>query len=223
MITDNDIEVLKFLNKYGQTYLNVLGQTFFKNEQSARDRINKLYKQKIIKYKKTKLMTPRRAIILSKHGEKFLENELGITPKNYSINLSTIFHNVIEQITDFYLNQIGNTERTTIKTHYKNLNHIPDFIFINENDRKFYIEIETTIKSEKSYKKISLDTKKDSPYGIIYITENKKKIKTLSKKFGVDGKLHFIDIETLKNNILSHKLIKAYSQNFVFENQDLFS
>ena len=53
-----------------------------------------------------------------------------------------------------FLNQIGKVERTTIVNHYKELNHIPDMIYTNENERRFYIECETTLKSKQSYNEL---------------------------------------------------------------------
>ena len=44
MITKRDIEIFKFINRYGKSYIEVLGQTFFPSIQNARNRINKLSK-----------------------------------------------------------------------------------------------------------------------------------------------------------------------------------
>jgi len=71
MITNRDIEIFKFINRYGKSYIEVMGKTFFNNEQVARNRINSLFKQGFISYWNTNLMTPRRAIILSEEIKKY--------------------------------------------------------------------------------------------------------------------------------------------------------
>ena len=78
MITNRDIEIFKFVNKYGKTYIEVLAKTFFTNEQVARNRINTLAKQNLISYWNTNLMKPRRAIVLTADTKVMLEDEFEI-------------------------------------------------------------------------------------------------------------------------------------------------
>ena len=48
MITKRDKEIVDFINIFGKTYYKVLGETFFNNEQVARNRINLLIKRKYL-------------------------------------------------------------------------------------------------------------------------------------------------------------------------------
>ena len=101
MLTNRDIEIFKFLNRYGKTYIEVLGKTFFSSEQIARNRVNRLAKYNLIGYWNTGLMKPRRALVLTSDSKVYLDEELGYEVKKAKINQTTIHHNVLEQITDF--------------------------------------------------------------------------------------------------------------------------
>ncbi|QOP45542.1 hypothetical protein [Sulfurimonas paralvinellae] len=177
MITDRDIEIFKFINKYGKSYIEVLAKTFFTNEQVARNRMNILAKQNLITYWNTNLMKPRRAIVLTSDTKSMLENDFDITPRNAKLNRTTIQHNIIEQIVDFHLSKIGTVERTTVYTHKEKLHHIPDFIFINGSGNKINIEVELTKKSAPRYAKLMQSVSKDNPDAIIYVLTSKEKIK----------------------------------------------
>ena len=87
MITNRDIEIFKFINKYGKTYIEVLAKTFFTNEQVARNRINSLAKQNLISYWNTNLMKPRRAIVLTADTKAMLEDEFEIKAKNVKLKI----------------------------------------------------------------------------------------------------------------------------------------
>jgi len=214
MITNRDIEIFKFINRYGKSYIEVIGKTFFENEQVARNRINSLYKQGFISYWKTNLMTPRRAIILTEEIKKYLYEEFDIKPKNAKLNVSTIEHNMIEQLADFYLSKLENStvERTTVFTHSKKLNHIPDLIYHHEKG-KVYIEVETSKKSSKRYISIFENMKKDNVLQVIYIVKNEKLLNNYSASFPKWNKLKFITIDNLINNIKTKNKIEPISQD----------
>lgn len=201
MITDRDIEIFKFINKYGKSYIEVLAKTFFSNEQVARNRMNILAKQNLITYWNTSLMKPRRAIVLTSDTKSMLENDFDITPRNAKLNRTTIQHNIIEQIVDFHLSKIGTVERTTVYTHRDKLHHIPDFIFTNESGNKINIEVELTKKSAPRYAKLMQLVAKDNPDAIIYILTSKEKIKSFATIMPKWHKLFFISIEDLIKNI----------------------
>lgn len=212
MLTQRDKEVLTFLNRYGKTYLEVLGETFFNNIQVARNRINKLAKDGLIGYWNTGLMKPRRALVLTKDSREYLENELGLEPKNAKINKSTIEHNVIEQIADYHLQKIGTVERTTVYKHFSKLHHVPDFIFTNDNGSRFYIEVELTKKSQARYKSIVHSMSRDNPNGIVYVTDTKERASAIAKTMPIWDKLYFIDIQTLVSNITEHGKLRPTKQ-----------
>jgi len=213
MITERDIEIFKFINRYGKSYIEVLGKTFFGTEQGARNRINILKKQNLISYWNTNLMTPRRAIVLSDEIKNYLEDELDIKPKNAKLNTSTIEHNIIEQLSDFYLSKLenSNVERTTVYTHSKNLNHVPDLI-LNHEKGKIYIEVETSKKNPKRYIEIFKSMQKDNVLQVIYVVKNETTLSSYAATFPSWKKLRFITINKLIENIKSENRMNAMSQ-----------
>lgn len=217
MLTNRDIEIFKFLNRYGKTYIEVLGKTFFPSEQIARNRINRLAKYNLIGYWTTGLMKPRRALVLTSDSKTYLDEELGYEIKKAKINQTTIHHNVVEQITDFHLQKIGKVERATVYTHYKHLNHIPDFIYHNAEGKKFYIECEVTKKSASRYNDIVSKAIKDNPYAVIYVADTMEKAKAIAKIMPTWEKLFFIDLEGLIKNINESNKIQPISQKALLE------
>jgi hypothetical protein len=212
MITERDLEIFKFINQYGKTYIEVLAKTFFSNEQVARNRMNILAKQNLISYWNTNLMKPRRAIVLTSDTKNMLEDEHEIKPRNVKINRTTINHNILEQIADFHLQKIGTIERTTVSTHQEKLHHIPDFIFTNLSGNKINIEIELTKKSAPRYKKLMQDVSKDDVDAIIYILEDNSKIKSFASVMPKWHKLFFISIDNLIKNIAQTGQINPLAQ-----------
>jgi len=212
MITERDIKIFKFINKYGKSYIEVLAKTFFTNEQVARNRINILAKQNLISYWNTGLMKPRRALVLTADTRSMLENEYEIILRSTKLNRTTIHHNVIEQIADYHLSKIGTVERTTVYTHKEKLHHIPDFIFTNENGNKINIEVELTKKSAPRYVKLMQSVSKDNPDAIIYILSSKDKIKSYASIMPKWHKLFFISIDELIKNIKQTGQIKPTPQ-----------
>lgn len=218
MITPRDIEVFKFINRYGKSYNEVLGKTFFSNTSTASKRMYQLQKQGLITFWKTSLLSPRRAIVLTNETKEFLEKEYELKVKNTKINVSTIHHNILEQITDYHLSKIGVVLKTTISEHSKTLHHVPDFIFTSKNNQRFNIEIELTKKSQERYKMILLNTNKDDVDGILYIFETKNDIERYINFMPKDSRLLFIDINTMISNIASLERINPISQD-----ENLFS
>ena len=212
MITERDLEIFKFINRYGKTYIEVLAKTFFTNEQVARNRMNALAKQNLISYWNTGLMKPRRAVVLTSDTKAMLEEEHELTAKSVKLNRTTIQHNIIEQIADYHLSQIGTVERTTVFTHNDKLHHIPDFIFTNEFGNKINIEVELTKKSAPRYTKLMQAVSKDNPDAIIYILDSPSKIKSYASIMPKWHKLFFISIDELIKNIEQTGQIKPHSQ-----------
>ncbi len=212
MITKRDIEIFKFINRYGKTYNDVLAKTFFNSSITSSKRVNELKKQGLLTFWNTNLMSPRRAILLTNEAKQFLENEHQIKPKNTKLNMTTIRHNMIEQVADFWLQTIGEVERTTVSTHTKVLHHIPDFIFTSQKNQRFNIEVEVTKKTVDRYQKILLDCSKDDVDGILYIFKIKDDIKRYIDYLPRDNRLLFIDIDSLVFNIKTKGKIEPISQ-----------
>lgn len=211
MLTERDKEILQFINVFGKTYYEVLGVTFFKNDQMARNRISKLAKQKVFSYLKTGLESPRRALTLGASGKDYIDVELGEYVKVPKISNTTVHHNIIEQIVYYHLSQIGSVERTTIATHHKLLNHIPDLIYTTNSGTRIYIEVEITKKSNYRYKEIMSKIIKDNPDKLLYISDTADRAKSIVETIGYWGnKLTYIDIESFIKNVTETKKISPH-------------
>lgn len=200
MITKRDEEILKFINFFGKTYTKVLEKTFFPSFSAAENRVANLKKQDIISFWNTNLVSPRRAIVLSESTKNYFERHLDIKVKKTKIHLSTIEHNIIEQITFFWLQKIGEVKRTVVFNDSKDLNHTPDFILFSQ-EKKINIEIEITKKTEKRYKEIIFKSSKDGADYILYVVKKKEDIKRFAEYLPRSNKLMFIDINSLIHNI----------------------
>ena len=210
MITNRDIEVIKFINVFGKSYDIVLSKTFFKSEAMARKRIAKINKMELVSFWKTNLMSPRRAIVLTNEAKEYLKNELEIKPKNPKLNITTLQHNIIEQLAYYHLLKIGKVIRTTVYEHGNKLHHIPDFI-LETGGKRINIEVELTKKSVKRYTSLLMATKKDNIDAILYIVKNKSDIERLKNHLPKDNRLLFIDIDSMIDNINHHNKINPIS------------
>ena len=200
MITPRDEDILHFINKFGQSYSEVLAQTFFPSLSSATNRITTLKKQGLISFWNTNLMSPRKAIVLSQDTKEYFERELEIRVKRPKINLSTVKHSILEQISYYWLQQIGDIRRTTIINDSLILNHVPDFI-LKTQEKIINIEIEITKKTQKRYKEILLKSSKDGANYLLYIFKNKEDVKRFGEYMPRSNKLMLIDIDSLIENI----------------------
>lgn len=213
MITKRDIEVFKFINRYGKSYLEVLGQTFYPTVQNARNRFNKLSKYELIGYWTTGLMKPRRAIVLRDEVKSLLENEHDIKSKKAKLNVSTIHHNMVEQLADFYISKLdGWVERATVYEHSKKLHHIPDLIYHHPQGR-IYIEVELTKKASNRYIDIFELMKKDNIIMVVYVVKNKVTLRSYANTFPKWQRLYFITIDDLINNIKSTNQMSPRTQS----------
>jgi len=211
ILTGRDKEILQFINVFGKTYYEVLGKTFFSNDQIARNRLTKLMKQKIISYIRTGLESPRRALILGSVGKDYIDVELGEYVKVPKISNTTIEHNILEQIVYYYLSQIGKVERTTIATHSKDLYHVPDMIYTTSKGMQVYIEIEITKKSKYRYIEIMRNIIKDKPDKLLYISDTADRAKSIVESIGYWGdKLTYIDIESFIKNVTETQKISPH-------------
>lgn len=212
MLTQRDIEIIKFANIFGKTFVDVLGQTYFADVQQARNRVNKLVKQGVFYYKNTGLAKPRNALVLTAETQKYLEKELGMVPRQVKLSVSTLQHTIHEQLAYYWLSQIGEVERTTVYTHGKKLHHVPDII-LHTQGYQLYIEIEMQKKSQKRYAQIIADMQKDPAAGVIYISPTLEKSKALESFLPRWEKLRFIAIYELIENIKITGKIGARSQD----------
>lgn len=213
MLTDRDLELLKFINIYGRTFLPVLGRTFFNSEQQARNRINKLYNQNIVSYWNTGLLSPRRAIVLSSDARSYFENELDITPKKVQISMTTINHNMVEQMAHYWLSKVGSVERTSVAKHGALMHHVPDMVLTLPNGARIYVEIEMQRKSRPRYDDIFFKANKGNPAQVLYILPKADQVQSFASFLPHWDKVMIIDIDTLIENAQKTGRIGAKLQN----------
>jgi len=212
MITERDKDIILFINIFGKSYYKVLAETFFNNEQVARNRINLLVKGKIFKTVRLDLEemnAPKTCIVLGSEGKKIIE-DLGIQLKEFRVTRK-INHNLSEQIAYYYLSKVGKVERTTIASHYTKYKHIPDFI-INYNNRTLFVEIEMTLKSPKRYIELAIKCLNSGIDDIFYIVPNEqialKIMLYLPDNLRNFINFYYLSFDNLKSNVLTYGKIK---------------
>jgi hypothetical protein len=206
-----ELEILIFISFFGRSYAEVLGKTFYKSTQAARNKISLMNKKGLIKLVPTGLTQPRNAIILPK-STKDLLIDLGYSPKLHRGNISQLQHNIIEQIAFFHLNKLGEVIRASVWHHKNTYYAVPDLIVQTEL-HSIAIEVETHQKGNPRYKDFVKRSSKDDFDRVLYIMPNKKLMITIANNMPTWDKLFFIDIETMIDNIKLHNKIKPYSQN----------
>ncbi|MDL1957632.1 MAG: hypothetical protein LWW95_11410 [Candidatus Desulfofervidus auxilii] len=205
-----ELEILIFISYFGRSYAEVLGKTFYKSVQGARNKISHMKKKGLIKLVPTGLTQPRNAVTLPK-STKDLLLDLGYIPKVHRGSISQIHHNIIEQIAYYHLSKLGEVTRTSV-WHHKNTYHaVPDLI-VQTQIHTIAIEVETHQKGNPKYKDFVKRSSQDNFDRILYITPNKKLMKTIANNMPTWDKLFFIDIETMIENINIYNKIKPYSQ-----------
>lgn len=215
MITKRDKEIVDFINIFGKTYYKVLGETFFNNEQVARNRINLLIKEKIfksVKLEQEEINAPKTCIVLGTEG-KFIVEDMGKSVKDFRTT-RRINHNLYEQIAYYYLVQTGTVERTTIANHFKDYKHIPDFI-LKTNNLTLFVEIELSLKSPKRYIQLIEKTILSGIDRVLYIVPDEqiaiKIYNYLPNSLRDFINFSYITFEDLKINVLTDGKIKPKS------------
>ena len=225
MITKRDKEIVDFINIFGKTYYKVLGETFFNNEQVARNRINLLIKEKIfktVKLEQEEINAPKTCIVLGTEG-KFIVEDMGKSVKDFRTT-RRINHNLYEQIAYYYLVQTGTVERTTIANHFKDYKHIPDFI-LKTNNLTLFVEIELSLKSPKRYIQLIEKTLFSGIDRILYIVPNEQIALKIYDYLPISLRefinFSYITFDDLKKNVLTEGKIKpkSYSKTKEYINQ----
>ena len=215
MITKRDKEIVDFINIFGKTYYKGLGETFFNNEQVARNRINLLIKEKIfksVKLEQEEINAPKTCIVLGTEG-KFIVEDMGKSVKDFRTT-RRINHNLYEQIAYYYLVQTGTVERITIANHFKDYKHIPDFI-LKTNNLTLFVEIELSLKSPKRYIQLIEKTLFSGIDRILYIVPNEQIALKIYDYLPISLRefinFSYITFDDLKKNVLTEGKIKPKS------------
>ena len=215
-LQDRDIEILKFINIFGYTFLKVIESTFFEehsnDSNSASKRIKLLERGGYILLKDTEFRSYARAIFLTRKAKVYLHSVVGIDEDDiikHKRLSSALVHQVAEQLAYYNLKKLGGTiERTTVHKFNKKLRHTPDFIYTSAAGLRMYIEIETSIKSVEAYnniyKRVRETDDRYRPERIIYVLSGGVNIDTIAKKLpSTDSKISIslISLEEMIGNI----------------------
>jgi len=197
MLTDRDHKIFELMSVFGgKTFLPVLAKTFFSSEQVARNRLNVLKKDKMIKYVPTGLMSPRNAIYPTEQGIRYFQ-EIGLRTIRTDVSTSQVHHLMLEQITYFYLKKIGkDVQRTIVKNWSKKHHHTPDLCYTHKG-KNVYVEIERTHKRPDVLAKIMTNMKKDDIHIVLYVFEDEKKMKQIGSKIPIFEKAYYVTIDKL--------------------------
>lgn len=214
-LSQRDIDLLLFINEFGKSYAEVLHKCFFSETslQVTKNRISVLKnKYKLLKHTPTGAITPKYYISLSEQGKKFVFEELGEDAKSCFFALSTLQHNIYEQLTYYALLRAGKEpKRAKVVNWSKTHHHTPDLVYMN-GDKMVYVEIEISRKSQEVYNSIFEKVLKDGVSNIIYLAKDEKwKKKFLEVLPKWDG-LRVADIENFFNNALKDGKIVAEKQ-----------
>ncbi|ADR35466.1 hypothetical protein Sulku_2818 (plasmid) [Sulfuricurvum kujiense DSM 16994] len=212
MLTDRDLEMIKFTNIYGRTFLPVLGRTFFPSEKIARDRIAKLVRQKIVRYIDTDRVKIGRAVVLTHETQKYLV-DIGLEPKKVNSGWTTINHNIIEQTAHYWLSKLGEVERTSVAKHGAKMEHVPDMILTLPSGGRVFVEVETSRKARGRYDGIFEKIRKEDPAVVLYVLPKEKQIQSFAKFLPEYERVRVIDIDTLIENVKTTGKVSAKFQH----------
>lgn len=214
-LTKRDLELINFINFFGKSYAEVLHKCFF-NETSlqvAKNRISVLKnKYKILKHSPTGAVSPKYYLSLSEAGKRFVEEEMGEDANNCFFSLTTLQHNINEQLTYFALTRAGKEViKTRVSEFSKNHRHTPDFYYKN-GEKMVYVEIENNKKTRDAYNKIFENILKDGISNIIYIAKDEKWKEIFLNFLPKFEGLRVADIETFFNTAVKEGKIVADKQ-----------
>ena len=218
MITKRDHEIFELMSYFGgKIFLDVLEKTFFQNRQVAKNRLNVLKNQKMIKYVKTGLMTPRNAIYPTATGLRYF-SENGLKTVITDISASQVQHLILEQITYFYLKKIGkNVIRTIVRNWSTKHNHTPDLCY-EYKGKNVYVEIERTHKRPDELAKLMLKMEKDNIHIVLYVFENEKKMEQIGRKIPIYEKAYYVTVDKLIESSKNGKIGAVKQLDFLRKN-----
>ncbi len=216
-----DMKILEMMSIMGgKTYMPVLMKTAFLNtaEQTARNRLQVLRKKKkLIRYKPTGLVNPKNAILFAEEGKRFASDVFGVNIGEPSISPVTTWHNIYEQITFFWLKELGkDVERTIVKKwREKGYKHTPDLVYKNPKNKYVYVEIELTKKRPDRYVDIFNRMVADDVGSVLYVFENDNKMKVLGTKIPIWEKIYYTTIDKIVEGGQQGKLIAVKQADFL--------
>jgi hypothetical protein len=226
-LSDRDFEIFELmLNFGGRIYSTTLENTFFatleKPDRQARNRMNTLCSRGFLQKKLTGRTNPRFAYVPTPKLREIVTDKFNRSyPASIKITPATLQHVILEQIVYFWLKKLGkNVQRTIVKTWSMEHNHTPDLFYIS-NNKKFYVEIETNRKTNRSYSVILSKILQDKIDKVIYIVPTLKQVEGYAKRIdkAMQEDLYILDIDTFVENAKNGKFI-AQTQKTILEAQN---
>lgn len=216
-LTARDIEILELMSVFGgKTYIEVLEKTFWVGHKNAkiqaRNRMTILLKKYgLFLYKLTGLTSPRSAWALSEAGKDIVRTMFNKNITNISVSPVTTQHNIMEQITYYWLKKLGkNPERTVVSKWSKNHKHTPDIAYETEKG-VIYVEIEKNLKAAGEYNTIFSHIVQDKVFKVLYVVESQKRVEQFANNLPLSEKIMLVSTDTLVAAAQSGK-IGAISQ-----------
>ena len=222
-LTKRDKDLIEMMVDFGGvTYNPALKNTIFydTSEYAMKKRLQILKKRGLIRYKQTNLFKPRYAIVFQSSAEEFLWDNYGFRIKQVNPNPNTIYHLILEQQAYFWLKKAGKDVKRTIVSKWQSggaHKHTPDLVYPLKDGSLVYVEVENTPKRTDRYIDIFNRTKVDNPKTVLYVFENKKKMKTLGRKIPLWDRIRYTTVEWLRDSVLESGKIKAIKQIEFFE------
>lgn len=216
-MTPREEQIIYFMQTFGgRTYESVLNQTFFESKNTTQKSIDRLVKINILKKEKTGLLSPKSALIFGSDIKDSAIELFGEKAKQCQISISSIKHFMYEQIVFYWLSNIGDVKRASVKQHSLLYIHTPDLILTTNDNKLMFIEIELTIKSQQRYKEIvSQLSKVNELFAVVYVLVDAKTVFKLASIMPKFAKLYFISLDELIANIKSSSKIGAKSQQSI--------
>lgn len=184
----------------------------------AKNRISKLVSENVLALQPTGMQSPRSYIVYGIETREYLHELHGKKVWIPAFKQYTYHHQVLEQIAFYWINKIRRCTRTTVnqnRSSSRQLHHVPDFYYRNENKKVIYVEAERTKKSPRRYVEIMQNMIKDNVGGVLYVTNTEKEMVSLAKSLPTWDKLYLTTIDQLKDGVEKHNEISAQRQKFI--------
>lgn len=218
-IPSRDLEIIRLMTFFtGKTYIPVLARTFFEGneagEQQAKNRITQIQKRYgTVRYTPTGLVKPRSAIVLTEAGKRLAE-DMGLSSQYNPPSAVTVWHQILEQQTFFWLERAGKEVIRTYVRDWKGergFSHTPDLAYYNDKDL-VYIECETSKKRPDQYTEILLKaSEKDKAKIILYVFSDEKEMIKIGKVIPDFEKVRYATLDQLIAHAKEGK-VKGISQ-----------
>ena len=149
MITDRDVEILKYINLFGKVFTNHISQYFNISDDYARKILRRLKEDDLVETKRIFMNKPF-IVYLTKKGAKFTEygaiKNLQIYNIEHSMKIVDCYNKLKSEIkyAKLYTDRVS---RRTLQYEF-NMEHRPDLIYRMESESFLCVEVELNRKTK---------------------------------------------------------------------------